>query len=255
VRAVNGFNDLYQIAMDATSDRVAFRNVLQVLLSLSETEWIVRRLPLERRDLSGLRFEDMDLNGLSFRGANLEASAFHNCTLTSAVFAEAVMRSTEFAGCDSLDKADFGDLSTFFSATVDAGRFEEPGDFLRGIGMPTGPAGPRFIRPCEAANQVRFLFSKYVRPDGIARRNWLDEKGALAGRRYVDPKMVLDAARRHGYLEWEPVRRRYIRSPGDEYSDMIALVSKLQITPRLRMLLSDVCTKPGCNHVLEVENE
>ena len=254
VRAVNGFNDLHQIAMDATPDRVAFRNVLQILLSLSGTEWIVRRLPLERRDLSGLRFENMDLNGLSFRGANLEASAFHNCTLTFAVFAEAVLRGTDFAECAGLDKADFGDLSTFFSATVDAYRFEEPDEFLHGIGMPTGPAGPRFIRPCAAANQVRFLFSKYVRPDGIAKRNWVDEKGALAGRRYADPKIVVEAARRHGYLDWDPVRRRYNRSAGDAYSDMIGLVSKLQISPRLRVLLSDVCTQPGCNHVLEVEN-
>jgi hypothetical protein len=35
---------------------------------------------------------------------------------------------------------------------------------------------------------------------------------------------------------------------------MIGLVGKLQIAPRLRVLLADVCTEPGCNHVLGPEN-
>lgn len=249
----NALDDLYRAAMDATPDRIAFRNVLQVLLSLPQTEWIVRRLPLERKDLSALRFSDMDLSTVSFRGSNLEASTFSDCSLSSAVLADAVLKGTAFMGCTGLGEADFGDLSTFFSATVDSGAFEEPDEFLRGIGAETGPDGPRYVRPCAAANQLRFLFGKYVRPDGGARRDWLDEKAALSGRRYVDPKPVLDAARRHGYLERDSVRKRYIRSRGDQYSDMIGLVSKLQVTPKLRLLLADVCREQGCNHVLHIE--
>ena len=178
VLALNGLDDLYRIAMDATPDRIAFRNVLQILLSLSGTEWIIRRLPLERRDLSGLRFNNMDLSNLSFRGANLESSTFQSCTLTSAVLADAGIKGTEFTACSGLEKADFGDLSTFFSATVNGISLDETDEFLRGVGVPEGSEGPRFIRPCAAASQLRFLFSKYVRPDGIARRNWLDERGA-----------------------------------------------------------------------------
>jgi hypothetical protein len=34
VLALNGLDDLYRIAVDATPDRIAFRNVLQILLSL-----------------------------------------------------------------------------------------------------------------------------------------------------------------------------------------------------------------------------
>ena len=155
--------------------------------------------------------------------------------------------------CTGLGEADFGDLGTFFSTTVDGDVFEEPDEFLRGIGAQTGPDGPRYVRPCAAANQLRFLFGKYVRPDGGARRDWLEEKAALSGRRYVDPKPVLDAARRHGYLERDSVRKRYIRCRGDQYSDMIGLVSKLQVTPKLRLLLGDVCREQGCNHVLHIE--
>ena len=170
------------------------------------------------------------------------------------MLADAVVKSTVFEACEGVGSADFGDLSTFFSATVNGDSFEEPDEFLRAIGARTGSEAPRYVRPCAAANQLRFLFGKYVYPDGSARRNWLDEKGALAGRRYVDPKTVLDAARRHGYLEWDHVRKRYTRTRGDQYSDMIGLVSNLQIAPRLRVLLADVCTEPGCNHVLELEN-
>ena len=254
VLAMNGLDDLYRIAVDAAPNRVAFRNVLQILLSLPGTEWIVRRLPLERRDLSGLRFDGMDLSGLSFRSANLESCTFQSCTLTSAVLADAVIKATGFIGCTGLDSADFGDLSTFFSAVIGGDGLDEPGQFLAAIGVATGPEGPRYIRPCRAANQLRFLFSKYVRPDGIARRNWLDERAAVSGRRYIDPKTIVEAARRHGYLEWDPVRKRYTRAGGEQYSEMIGLVSKMQITPRLRLLLSDVCTQPGCNHVLTEEH-
>ena len=254
VQAINGLDDLYRIALDATPTPVAFRNVLQILLSLPGTEWIVRRLSLERADLSGLRFEGMDLSGLSFRSANLESCTFQNCTLRSAVLADAILKQTEFTSCTGLGTADFGDLSAFFSATVNGGSFEEPDQFLSAIGAARGPEGPRYIRPCGAANQLRFLFSKYVRPDGIARRNWLDERAAVAGRRYIDPKTVVEAARRHGYLEWDPVRKRYTRSGGEQYSDMIGLVSKMQIAPRLGLLLSDVCSQPGCSHVLTVEH-
>lgn len=226
VQAINGPDDLYRIALDATPDRVAFRNVLQILLTLPGTEWIIRRLPLERRDLSGLHFEGMDLSGLSFRSANLESSTFQTCTLTTLVLADAVIKGTKFTGCTGLDSADFGDLSTFFSAVVDGDGLDEPDQFLRAAGVAIGSDGPRYIRPCRAARQLRFLFSKYVRPDGIARRNWLDERGAAAGRRYIDPRTVLDAARRYGYLEWDPVRKRYTRSVGEQYSEMIGLVSK-----------------------------
>jgi hypothetical protein len=249
----NGLDDLYRAAMDAAPDRLAFRNVLQVILGLPGTEWIVRRLPLERGDLSALRFTNLDLSTVSFRGSNLEASSFEGCSLQKAVLADAVLKGTSFDNCKGMNEIDFGDLSTFFSASVGGGTFEEPDDFLIASGAAKAPEGRRYVRPCAAANQLRFLFGKYVRPDGAARRDWLDERAAVAGRRYVDPKPVVDAARRHGYLEWDASRKRYVRSRGDDYSDMVGLVSKLQITPKLRLLLSDVCRQQGCSHLLEIE--
>jgi hypothetical protein len=250
---ISGLDDLYRVAMDASPDRMAFRNVLQVILSLPGTEWIARRLPLERRDLSALRFRSLDLSTVSFRGSNLEASSFKDCSLRAAVLADAVVKGTEFVACDGLADIDFGDLSTFFSATVDGQMFEEPEEFLLASGAVIAQGGPRYVRPCAAANQLRFLFGKYVRPDGVARRDWLDEKAALSGRRYIDPKPVIEAARRHGYLEWDAARRRYIRSRGDQYSDMVGLVSKLQISPTIARLLSDVCRQEGCGHLLEIK--
>jgi hypothetical protein len=249
----SGLDDLYRVAMDASPDRIAFRNVLQVILSLPGTEWIVRRLPLERRDLSALRFQNLDLSTVSFRGSNLETSSFRDCSLRAAVLADAVVRGTEFVVCRGVADIDFGDLSTFFSATVDGQTFEEPEEFLLAIGALITSGGPRYVRPCAAASQLRFLFGKYVRPDGVARRDWLDEKGALAGRRYLDPKPIIDAARRYGYVEWDPARKRYLRTRGDHYSDMVALVSKLQISPLIGRLLSEVCRQEGCSHLLEIE--
>jgi Pentapeptide repeats (9 copies) len=248
----NGLDDLYRAAMDAAPDRLAFRNVLQVILSLPGTEWIVRRLPLERGDLSALRFADLDLSTVSFRGSNLEAASFENCSLRKTVLADAVLKDTSFHECTGLDEIDFGDLSTFFSGSVDGKMFEEPDGFLLASGAARAPGVSRYVQPCAAANQLRFLFGKYVRPDGAPRRDWLDEKAVVAGRRFVDPKPVVEAARRYGYLEWDSSRKRYLRSRGDSYSDMVGLVSKLQITPKIRLLLSDVCNQQSCSHLLEV---
>jgi hypothetical protein len=245
-------DDLYRVALDATGDPIAFRNVLQLILALPDTEWMLRRLPLERQDLSGLRFAGMNLTNVSFRGANLEAVVFRDCDIQHTVFAEAIFKTTEFNDCRNSRSVEFGDLSSFFSALVDGTLLEGPEDFVSALGVTSATESRRFVQPCPSAQQLRFLFAKYVRPDGGARRDWLDEKSLLSGKRYVDPGPVLEAAKKHGYLEWDSARHRYVRSRGDEYSDMVGLVSKLLITPRLRVVLAEICRTPGCRHVLEV---
>jgi hypothetical protein len=52
---------------------------------------------------------------------------------------------TAFLACRSLESADFGDLSTFFTAIVDAEDFEEPDEFLRAIGADRRPDAPRYV--------------------------------------------------------------------------------------------------------------
>src|ERR1700678_973744 len=88
-----------------------------------ETEWIVRRLPLERRGLSALRFSGINLSNVSFRSSNLEAATFDGCSLSSAVLADAALKGTSFKECEGIGTADLGDLSTFFSATVNGETF------------------------------------------------------------------------------------------------------------------------------------
>jgi len=34
---------------------------------------------------------------------------------------------------------------------------------------------------------------------------------------------------------------------------MVGLVSKLQLSTKMRLLLADVCRQPGCRHVLDVD--
>jgi uncharacterized protein YjbI with pentapeptide repeats len=248
------FEDLNRVAMNATGDTIAFKNILRVVLSISEAGWIVRGLNLERQDLSGLLFQDLDLSEVSMRGANLEATIFQGCNMERAVLAEAVLKNTSFDECINLGEAELGDLSTFFSVVVGKGQIEEPDDFLATIGVRAAEGPPtRYVRPCAAASQLRFLFSKFIRPDGAARRDWLDERAVLAGRRYMDPGPVVAAARRHGYLELDPARHRYQRSRGDDYSEMVGLVSKLQLSAKMRMMLAEVCREPGCRHVLDLQ--
>lgn len=253
VTANRAQDDLYSSAVDALGDATAFRNILRLVLASPDTGWILRRVALERQDLSALVIRDADLSNLSLRGANLEATEFHNCNLTNAVFAEAVLKGTVLRDCRGVESVEFGDLSTFFSAVLNVVHVEDSAEWVRVTGAGESQPHGRYVRPCAAASQVRFVFSKFIRADGVARRDWLDEKAVLSGRRFVDPAPVVEGARRHGYLDWDGARGRYQRSRGVEYSEMVNLVAKLQLTPKLRLLLSEVCKAPGCRHLLEVE--
>lgn len=252
ITADSAFNDLLRQAQSAAGDPIAFRNVLQVILSTPEASWIVSKLALERQDLSGLVMNGLDLKSVSFRGANLEATQFVECKLGSATFAEAVLNSTRFEECSGIATADFGDMSSFFSAVVDKQRVEDTQVFMQMTGVGGTGSANRAVRACDAANQLRFLFSKFIRPDGGPRRDWLDEKALLSGKRYTDPGSVLTAAVRHGFVYPDPGRARFVRSRGDDYSQMVGLVSKLQLSAKIRGLLAEVCRQPGCHHVLEV---
>src|SRR5215216_4979826 len=91
-----------------------------------------------------------------------------------------------------------------------------------------------------------------VRPDGQARRDWLDQKAVVAGRRFVNPKDVVDGAVTVGFLTYDPKRKRYDRTRSQLYADMVGFAKSLQITPAVSSLLQEACTIQNCSHLIEI---
>ncbi len=230
---------------------VLFRNLLLLLLSANATSEELRTLPLDQKDLSGIAFSRIDLSGFSFRGCDLTDVKFEECVLRGASFAGAILNGTTFEriASDSIREADFGDLGRCHSLRVDRQELVGPSQvrlWLEGVSARTRDTHD----PCPTALQLRHLFGKFVRPDGSARRSWLDERALLRGRRFSgapSPDALVVAAEGHGYLI--PKERSHVERPGgDRYAEIVRYVRDGVLSEGLRALLDDVCPTAQCTH-------
>jgi hypothetical protein len=250
IRTGDAPRDVVATAVQSSLNDVAFRNVLNLATLAMDSPSSWANVSLERRDLTGVTFKDFDLNGRSFRGADLTEVTFDGCSLARCSFEESVLRSTRFRNLhsDALRDAEFGNLSRFYSITVDGNRtIGEHAEIRKWLGMRTGKliSSPE---PCQVALQVRHLFGKFVEPDGRHRRFRLDRKGALAGRRYSDPEAVLDACLQYGLLVFEEFRGRIQRPDGPAYGDMVTFITDQKMSPAVRSMIGELCHRRGCDH-------
>jgi hypothetical protein len=234
----------------AVGKKPAFANAVQLAGSIPLDFPAIRDLTFENEDLTGIQLVNVDLRRRSFRNCDLTDATFEACLLNEATFDGAILMNTGFINipADGLRGASMGELTRFFSVRVDTGRrIEDLTDaskwFAKRVGVRVSP-----VEPCAAAQQLRFIFMKYVYPDGTGRRSWLDKNGVLRGRRFMEAEPVLLAAVRYGYLVLEQ-RDRVSRPAGDKYSEMVAFVTGLKLTAGLREVLADVCDVHECVHV------
>ncbi|WP_432841241.1 NACHT domain-containing protein [Dactylosporangium sp. CA-092794] len=245
----NAGEDLLMRLTQAADHDVAFHNMLQTLIGLPRCAALLQEAPLERRDLSGLVFSAIPLREVSLRGANLEATKFVDCDLTGCNLADAILSETVFTGTsrESLPRADFGDLARFVSVRLDRKTVDSADAFVRLIVEQGGHA--RSVDPCASAQQLTGLFLKFVRPNGQARRDWLDTKAVLAGKRHIDdPSVVVNAAVHAGFIMPGSGRARYERTHSELYADMVAYVRDQRMAPSITALLAEICREPDCAH-------
>jgi hypothetical protein len=249
----HAYNDIQARLASCGGRRDAFVNILQIILGLPDADGLLGGVSLERQDLSGVAFAGVDLRNVSFKGANLEGASFSGCNLSGTKFGEAILRSTRFCrSVGSLTEADFGSLVEFVSVQVDDQFIDDVAEFT-GLIKPSSQ-GSGVIGPCPTAMQLRFILLKFVRPDGKARRDWLDERAILRGREYTDPAPVLREAARAGLLtrERSSGRVRYNRATGDQYAEMVAFVRSLKVGDSVGRVLEEACARNGCRHVAEL---
>lgn len=244
-------NDIVPLLWKPMPD-AGFRNIVQATALAVEDKGVLRTVPFERRDLAGVVFRDLDLHGVSFRGADLTDVQFERCDLKQAIFEGAILKNTAFAPKTPQDLrgARFGDMERFYSIRIGSGKaISDLSHVKQWIDEHTGIIVEP-IEPCDAARQLRYLFGKFIHPNGAPKRATLDRRGVLSGKPFYDPEKTLKAAVKFGYLtEEERFRDRITRAEGDAYDEMIAFVRDLALSDTIKALLDVVCPKRGCPHV------
>ena len=252
---------LIPLVYEAAHRPRAFKNVVQLVALATDDPKALREIPLERQDLSGIVLENLDLSQVSLRGVDLTDARFRACQLQGVNLEDAILKGTIFASLqeDALRGGVVGDLARFYLIHLDekGGRrtIEDHVDARIWFAKMTERQS-RTIDPCPTALQLRYLFGKFVRPNGQARQSKMNINGVLAGKRHVNPQEVLEGAIQHGYLVPDSGPRHTIKRPeGNIYSEVVGFMTSMNVTPSLRALLNDVCPVAGCLHVPEATGD
>ena len=247
---------LYLVKESHTSD-TAFRNLLQICAYAVKDPVSLKVVPFEARNISGIKLDGFDFRGTSFRKCDLTDAEFDQCLLQNAKFEGAIISRTGFFMKDKgdLEGATFGDMERVYSIRTQPRKPEiEYQDAKKWLRERTGVVEP-ITEPCAAALQLRYLFGKYVYPNGTAKRVFLDRRAVLTGKEFYNREKTLEAAIAHGYLiPEERYRDRIARSSGDAYSEIVNYVKDLTLSLGLQRLLNDICQIENCQHIPKGQN-
>ena len=222
-----------------------------LLLVRPERNLIAREnLQLAGKDLAGIPFVDRDLCSHSFVECDLSRVLFKDCDLRGASFEGALLSRTRFVGCH-LGDARFGNVNRIESISFGTTIIHENAAIRQRLFKETGMALEVLTDPCPTALQVVRLLSKFVTPLGRARRDRLDEKGLLAGRRVAGAASLEACVRelvQFGYLSGPDFRRRYARCAGDAYREIVMAVKDGTLSDGMGTVIGRLCRRAGCLH-------
>ena len=202
------------------------------------------------RNLAGVPFVDRDLSRQRFVECNLSGVSFEECDLRGASFEGGFLSRTQFVNCDLRD-ARFGNLNRIESISFGTTIIHDNVAIRERLYKETGTALEVLADPCPTALQLVRLLGKFVTPLGRARRDRLDEKGLLAGRR-VSGAASLEACVhelvRAGFLSGPDFRGRYIRCGGDQYREIVMAVKDGALSGGIGDVVGSLCRRAGCLH-------
>jgi hypothetical protein len=229
----------------------AFAPLLMILMLARPQAALFKQLgaSLESRNLRGVRFIRRDLSGLSLRNCDLSDAEFEDCNLTEARLEGALLQRTKFQGSRVRD-ADFGDGGRIQSVIVEGRLLESMGDVREWLSRDSARVeiGPD---PCPTSLQLRHLLGKFVDRLGTARRDQIDKRGLMAGKRFAGAPRTEDcvsALTSDGYLIGPDFRDRFRRSEGDRYAEIVAFVRDGGMSDGLGRVVAGLCRRQGCLH-------
>ncbi len=222
-----------------------------LLLVRPDRDLVAREnLQFAGQNLAGVPFVDRDLAEHRFIECNLSRVSFRDCDLRGASFEGAFLSRTRFVDCD-LAEARFGNINRIESIAFGKTIIHDNVAIRDRLFRETGRTLDVLADPCPTALQVVKLLSKFVTPLGRARRNQLDERGLLAGRRVRGAPSV-DACVRElvqfGYLTGPDFRRRYSRCAGDGYREIVMAVKDGALSEGIGNVVGRLCRRAGCLH-------
>ena len=249
--------DLENVTFQCLNRPKALKNMLQILGKIGFNCRFLRG-SLVKKDLAGLKFWNVNFQNVSFAGCDLDTVEFHACDLRYTEFSGAIISNTGFFSTPSslMKEANWGDMNTVHSIRVDSR------GGIRNIGQPkaavkwlrdrikTTSTAPADELPCAAAEQLRHLFGKFIRPDGTVKRKWIGTEAIKRGRKYIQkPREALEAAVGAGYLTYQKWGDRYNRPETSKYAEMVEFFKNLEPSPEIRYLLDEICGNANCAHV------
>ena len=234
---------------------IVHRNIVQLLALMEDGRDLLIKtgLSLEGADLSGIQFGSMDLHGVRFVGSDMSFTDLSKCDLRDARFESARLRDTFLPSRSSqlLRGANFDSMKSFESIRPQSeGRIDSYDRFLDWAESATEVAIRKDL-PCPSARQLAHLFGKFVRTNGEARRDWIDERGVLRGKRIQGGpgyRNTVDKVIEFHYLE-KTTPRGVSRPRGPLYGEIVQFMMNSTLSPGICNLLASLCRRPGCQHV------
>jgi hypothetical protein len=205
------------------------------------------------RSLEGVRLRNMDLREANFQNSDLTDAAFEACDLHGSSFDGAILQNTTFSGPSTSGSyhVRMDDVTRVHSIRIGKQYFDNITDIVRVL---TGKSDDAAVtgQPCATAKQTMQLFLKFVRPDGQYRRDSLDMRGFLLGRRFDGAprnQEILDVLTSHGYLlKHDRPTLGVDRPSGQKLREITEYVTHRAQSEGLRAALSELCPLESCQH-------
>ncbi|HLI63018.1 MAG TPA: pentapeptide repeat-containing protein [Terriglobales bacterium] len=245
-----------QVACLAITESIpgdGFRNLVQLVALIPEGDRALREIGhFDGARFPGVRFSNLDLSGISFRGSDLTMAEFQNCALRETSFEGAVLKNTRFTQIPpgGLQGARFGEGEGFESIILDPNRLIEDHKLFQKWQAEVSGAPIQELSACPTTLQLLHLFRKFVHVNGQARRDSLDGRGIVRGKRYAGAPSYEDCVQSScdmGFLVRNDLGG-FDRPAGPLYAEMVAFVRDGALSSSLRNLLATLCQRPSCAH-------
>jgi hypothetical protein len=233
----------------------SLRTILQTVIMAAPRDLpvAVKEHWLAHRSLEGIRFRNMDLRSANFQNSDLSDVVFESCDLQGSLFDGAILQNTAFLGSAAAESLGIrlDNASRVHSIRIGKRYLDKPTDIVRAL---TGQSETAHItnQPCPTAQQVTQVFLKFIRPDGQYRRDSLDMRGFLLGRRFDGAPRnqdILEVLCSHGYLSKHDRPTSGVERPsGQKLREITEYVTHRSESEGLRAAISELCPLSDCRH-------
>jgi hypothetical protein len=245
IKAMGSASDLWQCLATINMPETAYRVVLQLAIIADPTGMpdAIKNVGLKHRSLNSLQFIGLDLAGAAFDQSDLTNAVFSECDLRKAKFEGSILYNTAFdVSRHDIEGLHLSDYSHVHSIRF-GGRYVDQAS--KAVELLTGSKVPpkEGAETCPVTRQVVYLLGKFVRPNGQHRRDSVDLRGFLAGRRLdsgPSNEEIADVLCSHRYLSKRIRPKPGISRENEKLREIADLVTGRGMSPGLRVVIQEL---------------